>query len=414
MPFFNAKPVDFMSHEDGFRSRLRSRTEMNSVSGEHLQPLESPPVKQVSLSWPSKEERICDVNNQIKKTLLYFPDFPDVGSSLFHEKHTDRRSVVGGSWTGSLSRRYTGDIAIQAHSLIDAVNIPVAVPVAKQQLEGLGTSAIAAVEPTNPAFSAATFLGELREGVPGVPGRQFYAQKHSAARDAGGELLNVEFGIRPIISDVEKLNAAVKKSDEIIRKYQSESGKKIHRKYTFPVEKSTGIARCRVDFGPNPPGTISPLRDSLGTISWTYTRRVWFSGAFEYYFPRPGDSAVSKIEAKASELRRLYGIEITPEVLWNLAPWSWAFDWFGNIGDVLHNISSIGRDGLVLRYGYVMCETKVERIIKSEAHGGMFRILNDSFRQRVRADKYGFAASDSTLSLKQKAIIAALGAQKLR
>jgi len=115
----------------------------------------------------------------------------------------------------------------------------------------------------------------------------------------------------------------------------------------------------------------------------------------------------------------LLGWKVTPETLWNIAPWSWAVDWFTNTGDVMTNISNLGKDGLVLQYGYSMSHRL------REARGvGVFRERGSSnditlsrtwlseWKQRMPATPYGFGVDLGGLTPKQIAIVAALGLSK--
>jgi hypothetical protein len=114
---------------------------------------------------------------------------------------------------------------------------------------------------------------------------------------------------------------------------------------------------------------------------------------------------------------KVLGASLTPETLWNLAPWSWAVDWFSNTGDVLHNLQSFQSDGLVMRYGYMMVHT----IVKDTYRLSSSNLGNDSSsgvsplayvtetKTRAKANPYGFGASWNGLSPHQLAILGALG-----
>jgi hypothetical protein len=112
---------------------------------------------------------------------------------------------------------------------------------------------------------------------------------------------------------------------------------------------------------------------------------------------------------------KLFGISLTPEVLWNLAPWSWAVDWFSNTGDVISNLSDWASDGLVLQYGYMM-EHTVSSYTYSMSPTGIYRGVPAppvSFvtetKIRRRASPFGFGINLSALSARQNAILVALG-----
>lgn len=110
----------------------------------------------------------------------------------------------------------------------------------------------------------------------------------------------------------------------------------------------------------------------------------------------------------------LYGVAPTPDVLWNLAPWSWAVDWFANIGDVIENASNALLYSQVLRYGYVMETTTVTDTYTLESpnfKGGSRFItsLETITKKRVKASPYGFGLTWDGFNTYQLSILAALG-----
>jgi len=145
-------------------------------------------------------------------------------------------------------------------------------------------------------------------------------------------------------------------------------------------------------------------------------RERWFSGAFTYYMPS-GYNTRNVMYREAQRVKKLLGLTIDPEVVWNLAPWSWAADWFSSSGDVLSNISDWASDGLVLRYGYMMEFTSTH---DSYYHTGPTGLLDSSIQPssvtlvaetklRRRATPFGFGLTWSGLTPRQLAIAAALG-----
>jgi len=124
-----------------------------------------------------------------------------------------------------------------------------------------------------------------------------------------------------------------------------------------------------------------------------------------------GDDMSSRFKRYESEANRLLGTRISPEVVWNLAPWSWAVDWFSDTGDVIHNISVLGSDGLVLQYGYAMNQTLRSVQINGTLPNG--KTTSYSFEEKVLwrrpATPYGFGINLQTLTSKQIAVMAALG-----
>jgi len=120
----------------------------------------------------------------------------------------------------------------------------------------------------------------------------------------------------------------------------------------------------------------------------------------------------------ALEAEKLFGLSLSPDTLWQLAPWSWAVDWFANTGDVLHNVSAYANQGLILRYGYIMEHTVVRDTYScgNPVTNGLWNgrpIAPITFvtetKVRRRANPFGFGVSWNALSPFQTSIVAALG-----
>jgi hypothetical protein len=113
------------------------------------------------------------------------------------------------------------------------------------------------------------------------------------------------------------------------------------------------------------------------------------------------------------------GTRLTPDVLWNLAPWSWLVDWFGNVGDVSSNATALSNDNLVMRYGYLTKKVSVTYSytcpdVRSNGHklGSVTTGLINTSLERRRATPYGFGIDLNGLSVAQWAILGALGLTK--
>jgi hypothetical protein len=118
----------------------------------------------------------------------------------------------------------------------------------------------------------------------------------------------------------------------------------------------------------------------------------------------------------ALRAKKLLGIIPTPSTLWNLAPWSWATDWFLNTGDVISNLTDWATDGLVMRYGYMMEHTIVRdtyTLTKPGLSSPGVRVqpltLVTETKMRRKANPFGFGLTWSGLSPRQTAIAVALG-----
>lgn len=289
----------------------------------------------------------------------------------------------------------------------------------RSSLEKQGATAIARCSPTNSIADASTFLGELlKDGLPSIPGHQTKVDVDKF-RSFGSEYLNYIFGWRPIISDVKKFYHAVHHADKVLKQYERDAGRVVRRRYYFPVSRQ----RETLSFGSSNakyhPGDTD-LNAYVPFGNWTrereIVRRVWFSGAFTYYLPSDYDSRKA-MDRYALMAEKVFGLSLSPEVLWNLAPWSWAADWFGNAGDVLSNVSSRINDGLVMRYGYVMEHTVTFDSYRISQTAGYRQLMSDlvlvtETKKRIRANPYGFGVSWDGLSPYQLSVLAALGISK--
>ncbi len=269
-----------------------------------------------------------------------------------------------------------------------------------------GATAIARTDPTDPAASVSVALGEvLHDGLPSIPFSD-WKERTRIAKKAGKNYLNVEFGWLPLVSDIKKLRSAATNSHQILSNYRRDAGTSLHRIYSFPDKIQTDVYKGT--FTPRP--SISSIGFLPGTLTHTSVQRKWFEGRFIYYI-QAGQNVIARSQRYASYAAKLYGAELTPETVWNLAPWSWAVDWFSNTGDVIHNISSLGINGTVLQYGYMMCHT--ESVTESRAFlpGGAMISSSRTYetKRRVEANPYGFGVSIGSLSATQLAVMAALG-----
>lgn len=289
-------------------------------------------------------------------------------------------------------------------------------------LDAWGAKAIAQCKPTNSVVDMSTFLGEvIREGIPKMIGASLWKDKTREFRKRGAdEFLNYQFGWAPIAREIGATAHAIVNADVALRQYRRDSGKMVRRRFEFPPEVTTSSVVLDDTASPFLGGkSHSALTDgsNLGRLIRTHTvsRRRWFSGAFTYYIPT-GDSLLENMQEKSMIARKTIGLSLTPDVVWNLAPWSWAVDWFTNAGDVISNFSSWSADGLVMKYGYMM-ETTTSTYTYSFA--GPTGFVSSSYRPpsvsfthevkvRRKANPFGFGLTWNGLSPIQLAIATAL------
>ena len=361
--------------------------------------------------------------NNVETGREILPGTTEVSDSLDHGGFPELLGSgrdVGGAWLMTrdrfeyaLGRIVTGQFA-KSHSVISSGHAAQShpSPPSDASLYPLGATAISNSFPTTPAYSAVTTLGEtLADGFPLLPGIQTWRDRTKVAKNAGGEYLNVEFGWLPLVSDLRKFAKAVNTHERNLQELKAGSGHTTRAGFEFPSIQTSDS------------GTGSMLLHKAGNTgvsvsvngSWysQQTKRTWFKGAFRYLIPT-GSDWLSKSQRFMALADKLYGIEPTPDAVWNFQPWTWALDWFTNAGDIVTNLSRLHQDNMVLEYGYLMQQVKSVDIIGTSGTAtgtwsSCSRTRYREFKKRIPASPYGFGISDGDLSSTQKAIIAALG-----
>jgi len=79
----------------------------------------------------------------------------------------------------------------------------------------------------------------------------------------------------------------------------------------------------------------------------------------------------------------------------------------------MHNVSALGQDGMVMRYGYIMCHTRKEvwdwGYFQDQEGLRMDHKFVEETKTRTPATPFGFGVAFDGLSGKQLAIVSALG-----
>ena len=390
-------------------------------------------------------QRTSDDNHGYSRDLL---GLHDMGGSFYSEKkwctssQDGNISLLQGDYAGYL-RTYKGPIAAWSVSQVASDSVaswPASAEIVPADLlVSSGATAIARTIPTTPAVSVLQILGELRQKLPAIPGwalkkalnpRVIKQVDHVAkeinfsrkwdkpsprevARTAGSEHLNISFGVLPTARDFRDFYWAHKRADKMWAAYIAQGKRLTRRRYEFPMQEST----VTEDLGYRYPAVaVSPsaylLEPGPTTKTVTNRRRIWFSGAYVYAVPEKG------LPRTETYMSRIYGTRMSPEVLWNLAPWSWMVDWFTNTGDIMRNLSALSTDGTLLKWGYVMCETTQTVTFTWQGRvqqDNQWRPLvleqsfNHTIKRRIGASPFGFGITFGGLSPRQIAIAASVG-----
>jgi len=300
------------------------------------------------------------------------------------------------------------------------LEFPAFVPWSPNDINYLGAKAINATIPTRPEASLSQFVGELKEGIPRVAISSLKTATNDF-RKIGSGYLGLQFGWIPFLKDIINLCESVRDSNKIVQQFVRDSGRQVRRHWQGESQNYISFGGI-VDTGHQPLANIpSELYNSVtGPLSLTteVQEDVWFSGAYVYYVPG-GSDITSRFNRYARYANRILGSDVTPELLWELAPWSWLVDWVSDVGYVVSNQQALHTDGLVLRYGYLMRHRTVTNTYKLS--GLRFKrgsptsctiSLTTESKQRVRATPYGFGVDTGSWNPQQWAILGALGATK--
>lgn len=143
------------------------------------------------------------------------------------------------------------------------------------------------------------------------------------------------------------------------------------------------------------------------------SQRIWFKGKMRYFMP-PMETSGDRFNA----MRRMYGLTLTPDLVWNIMPWSWLIDWFTNAGDVVSNLTTGVVDDLVAAWAYVMGHTirEAQQVVRCypKRDGAVIPTTvtgrtTCEVKRRDAATPFGFGLDADDLTLRQLAILSALG-----
>jgi hypothetical protein len=290
------------------------------------------------------------------------------------------------------------------------------------------------------------FVGEIRETLPMLQtsasmfSRQFldafgFSVRHQKrmTKEMSNHWLNLQFGWSPFVSDLTKFLKKFGDLDKRLQQCKRDNGKDIRRHGLLsstmegtPKEVQT---LSTDGLGQSPyimfvaPFTFSNsllanpyhLGDFRSTITYTERYQQWFSACFRYWVPTfDSNSAIDTVH----NYLRMFGIRVTPSLVWNLTPWSWLADWVGNVGDNIDAYTD-SADHLTAKYAYIMKTSVVEVRNDSAVKCGGVQIPGLSWRRgcvaktRMQASQFGFAIASPDFTAWQWSILASLGLPQL-
>jgi len=267
-------------------------------------------------------------------------------------------------------------------------------------------------------------------------------KKSGILKAVGDDYLNLTFGWIPFLSDLISAGEALAGATTALlgprgpvhrERYEGETSTERSGKVTGSSIQATSWAFPIVD--PNNTSEMYPflqkmgapanvhLHDPLGTanlsmfgdVMWSErtTKNRWFEGSYTF-IPKIGFNPDSYFE----RLEALIDPQITPSVLWELAPWSWLVDWFVKLGDTIAANEVASDNRIISNYAYAMESVQIQRRsfftgLTSFNYAGPSSIVRQwtsTGKRRIRANPYGFKSMTTAgLNPTQWTILAALG-----
>lgn len=273
-------------------------------------------------------------------------------------------------------------------------------------------------KPGKPGASLSVFLGELRD----VP--RMFQFKLRRFKDIGSQYLNYQFGWKPFLNDLRKFLQTTNSLQKRYNFLRRNNGRWLRRGGTVQKSVTTGDHTAPALNLPLTSYQFPPGETPSGHIEWTEDDHIWFEAAMKFWVPE------FETPNLLPSIRQMYGLNLSPSVVWELVPWSWLADWFANIGDVMSNLSDTdAAPNLVAKYAYIMRHRKrtakydgsstyyALRDLKSGSGSSATAFAHASVvwesEQRLPASPFGFGFTWDDLSLRQLAILAALGVTRL-
>jgi hypothetical protein len=362
-----------------------------------------------------------------------------------HTLITSRFNVTKTSTTSPFTRQFFQNCILYptiggaSQSILDPIHTGTTVgpaPYKETGLDAFAQQAYSRVAPTSVVFDAALFLGELREGLPKlIP--NVLSSGTKLFRAYGSDYLNIEFGWKPFIADIQNAARALMGATELL----AQQGQRVHRRYSLPLSTQAATVTdnnvtlaLQVDnnrgfaTGFSEAGSAISTGTSTGIMvdavhTRTRSSERWFEGEFSSFYPLGFDP-----KDYFDRFNVLVNPKITPSTLWELAPWSWLVDWNLRIGDSIRANELNADNLLIMHYGYAMERTDYSSNASWKYRSGPpasfslsghqrdgFIQSTTVYKRRLRANPYGFRIGGfGSLTPSRTAILGALGLTKLK
>lgn len=303
--------------------------------------------------------------------------------------------------------------------------IPSGAPDSDSKVKSDGDIAIGRARPSSPSVNLLTSAGELAaDGLPSPPDlirwRRSLGDLLKLGKDLSKDYVAYNFAWKPLEAEIRGYYRNVVTADQIVRDSQKANNAGIIRVgYTHPTRESETSLAVNVTSVGWASGSSTGNQAPGGQSTRTFTK-TWFEGKYLYFHPVPKDVGNASHDF-ANYAKHVLGLQLTPEVLWNLSPWSWFSDWLTNTDIAIGALSSAASDGMVPVSSFVMSHhyREAHKFAHSSHMSGDGKIARFSPTAAKRVVEYklrfpsipylGFGGGVSELTPKQISILAALG-----
>lgn len=189
------------------------------------------------------------------------------------------------------------------------------------------TSLAASTSPSRPVVELAAALGELKD-IPELFARKHFGSAISDIASTGASSrFKFRFGIAPMLQDISSMlkftESVSKRTDELHRLFSKKGLRRTRPLGNFsgswfgldPNSSPTSVVKVFLGF------TRSTKEEVRGHIRWVPSVPV---------LSPPSDETLRRFASNA-----VIGGGINARAAWELVPWSWMVDWFGNVGDYI-------------------------------------------------------------------------------
>lgn len=242
-----------------------------------------------------------------------------------------------------------------------------------------------------------------------------------APKKVANDFLSQQFGWVPFVKDLIKFDNVVQNYHAMIAEAIHKNARWVRRRVSILAQEEVKTIRHEsnafrlhsVGFDPYFQAPMLPTY----TVEEVKRTDITAVGKFMYYRPEFDVASQDQLSQwnQAQQFLTLTGFRATPSNIYNAIPWTWAIDWFSNVGDWVDSLTETYVDSIVSEYCFVMKHEKtVRRAIQfapfsSGPRTFTFERTIDS-KQRLKASSpYDFNLSWDSLTPRQLAIAAALG-----